>query len=257
MSGVPSDKPKQVILETDGDAIALAKTLVREARSGALATIEKGSGHPFASLASVATDVDGAPVVLVSRLSGHTTNLMAEGRCSLLLGQPGKGDPLAHPRITLIADAKQVARDSAEGARVRRRFLARHPKAQLYVDFPDFGFFRIAPARASLNGGFGRAYELTAGDLLTDLSGADELVALEEGAVAHMNDDHGEAVRLYATRLLKGPDAPWRCAGVDPDGMDLVAGDLALRLPFPERVTDGLALRKLLKRLADDARAVA
>jgi len=72
-----------------------------------------------------------------------------------------------------------------------------------------------------------------------------------------MNQDHADALRLYATRLLGGADAPWRCAGLDPDGLDLVAGDGALRLFFPEPATDGVSLRKVLKKLADEARAQA
>lgn len=257
MADVEKDKPKSVIRETDGDAILLAKTLIRAARVGSLATIEAASGHPFASMASVATDIDGTPLILTSRLSGHTANFAADARCSLLLGQPGKGDPLAHPRITLLAEARAIARDGEDQPRIRRRFLSRNPKAELYVDFPDFQFFRLELARASLNGGFARAYELTATDLLSDLSGAEEIVAIEEGAVSHMNEDHGDAVRLYATRLLSGPDAPWRVVGLDPEGLDLIAGDSALRLPFPARVATGSALRKTLKDLADQARAKA
>lgn len=249
------DKPKSVIRETDGEAILLAKSLIRTARFGSLATLEAATGHPFASLTSVATDIDGAPLILISKLSGHTGNVNVDRRCSLLLGQPGKGDPLAHPRITLIAQATPIARDGADQPRIRRRFLARNPKAELYVDFPDFQFFRIEPERASLNGGFGRAYELTASDLLADLAGAEEVAAIEEGAVAHMNADHAEALRLYATRLLNGADAVWRCAGLDPDGVDLIAGDAVLRLPFPTRVTNAAGLRKSLKELADQARA--
>ena len=30
----------------------------------------------------------------------------------LLLAQSGKGDPLAHPRLTVICEAQEIARDS-------------------------------------------------------------------------------------------------------------------------------------------------
>jgi putative heme iron utilization protein len=243
------------IRPTDDDARALAAFLIRTARAASLATLEAGTGHPFASLVSVATDLDGAPLILISRLSGHAANLAADARCSLLVARPGKGDPLAHPRLTLMAAARAIERASDEGVRVRRRFLARHPKAELYVDFADFAFHRLEPARASLNGGFARAYALEAADLLTGLAGAEDLVAAEEGAVAHMNADHGDALRLYATRLLGAEEGPWRCIGLDPDGLDLAAGDAVLRLPFPERAADGGALRRVLKTLADEARA--
>ncbi|WP_342359473.1 HugZ family protein [Terrarubrum flagellatum] len=249
------EEPKgSVLRETDESARQLAKNLIRTARFGSLATIDAQQGGPFASLTSVATDCDGAPLILVSRLSGHTGNLLGDARCSLLLGQPGKGDPLAHPRVSLVARAAVVSREGEEGARVRRRFLARHPKSELYVDFPDFLFFRLAPERASLNGGFGRAYELAPADLLTDLAGAEDLVEAEAGAVAHMNEDHAQALGLYATRLLNGPEAPWRCVGIDPEGLDLSAGDLTLRLAFPARVATAGELRKMLVDLAGQAR---
>ncbi len=245
------------IRPTDDDARLMAKTLLRGTRTGALATLEATSGHPFASLTTVATDADGTPLILVSRLSGHTANILADPRASLLLSRSGKGDPLAHPRITLIARGRAVDRGSRDGERVKGRFLARHPKAALYADFPDFGFFALGLERASLNGGFGKAYELTAADLLTDLSGAAELVEAEAGAVAHMNADHADAVRLYATKLLGAPDGAWQITGIDPDGADLAADDLVERLVFPEPVTSAAALRQTLVDLAKRARAAA
>ncbi|WP_332694847.1 HugZ family pyridoxamine 5'-phosphate oxidase [Bosea sp. (in: a-proteobacteria)] len=244
------------IRPTDATARGLAKTLVRSARSAALATLTR-EGHPFASLASLATDIDGTPLILISALSGHTGNLEADPRASLLVAPGGKGDPLAHPRITLLARAQKVERDSEDGRRIRRRFLARQPKASLYADFPDFSFFALKLERASLNGGFGRAYELDANDLLSDCSQAKALIEAEEGAVEHMNADHADAVRLYATALLGARDGAWRISGLDPDGCDLALGDKVLRLSFDEPVTSPDALRKTLVGLAGKARAAA
>ena len=138
---------------------------------------------------------------------------------------------------------------------MRRRFLARHPKSELYAGFGDFSFWRMTVASAHLNGGFARAADLTAQDVLTDLSGADEMIAAEEGAVAHMNSDHAEATRLYATKLLGEDDGPWRISGLDPDGADLTAGDRTARLPFPQRVTSAAAMREALVAFAKEARA--
>ena len=108
---------------------------------------------------------------------------------------------------------------------------------------------------AHLNGGFARAADLKAADVMTDISGAEDLIDAEEGAVAHMNDDHAEAVRLYATKLLGAEDGPWRLTGLDPDGLDLARGDATLRLPFPQRVTNAEQLRKVVVELAAKARA--
>ncbi len=92
--------------------------------------------------------------------------------------------------------------------------------------------------------------------MLTDIAGADELIEAEEGAIAHMNADHAEACRLYATKLLGAPDGDWACVGIDPEGLELQQGGAALRLLFPQRVTGPGPLRAMLKQLADKARAL-
>jgi putative heme iron utilization protein len=252
-SPAAQEKREDPIRPTDDAARALAKTLLRGARFGSLATLGR-DGHPSASLVSLATDSDGTPLILVSALSSHTGNLEADPRCSLLLAPGGKGDPLAHARITLRLQARRIAREGAEGERIRRRFLARQPKAALYVDFGDFSFFALDLQAASLNGGFGKAYELLPGDLLSDAAAARAITAMEEGAVEHMNADHADAIRAYATGLLKAPDGDWRLTGLDPDGADLARGDAVLRLPFPAPVTDAASMRRTLVELAAAAR---
>ena len=159
------------------------------------------------------------------------------------------------PRLTLIGSFIRVARDHGDEARVRRRFLARHPKSELYAGFGDFSFWRLDAVSAHLNGGFARAADLKAADVLTDISGAENLMEAEAGAVAHMNDDHADALRLYATKLLGAEDGPWRLTGLDPDGLDLARGDATVRLPFAERVTTAEQLRNVVVDLARRARA--
>ncbi len=239
----------------DFDAAAVAKQLLRTARAGALATIDRNTGHPFASLVNVANDVDGSPLILISRLSTHTANLEKDTRASLLLTTAGRGDPLAHPRLTLLGDFVQVPRTDQDEPRLRRRFLARHPKSAIYADFADFSFWRLAVVSAHLNAGFARAADLKAGDVMTDIAGADALTEAEASAVSHMNADHADAVRLYATKLLGAEDGPWRLAGLDPEGLDLALNDATLRLPFPRRVATAEELRKAVVELAAAARS--
>lgn len=248
------EKGKSVIRPTDDQARLLAKGLIRSARFGALAAIEAETGHPLASRVSVATDLDGTPVVLTSTLSGHTRAIEKTAACSLLLGEPGKGDPLAHPRITLFCNAARVERNSESHTRLRRRYLARHPKAELYVDFSDFAFFRLEFERASLNGGFGKAFELVREDLALDIPDPEPWSVMEEGAVAHMNKDHKEAIKLYAETLCKAGDGHWRLACLDPEGLDLVAGDRTERLWFEQTLADPAELRPVLVALALQAR---
>ena len=103
--------------------------------------------------------------------------------------------------------------------------------------------------------GFGRIVDLSPADLLTDLSGAETMVDAEIGAVEHMNADHADTCRLYATKLLGAADGDWRCVGCDPEGLELQLERTALRLPFPQRVRAPGVLRQMLKQLADEARA--
>ncbi|HEX8665904.1 MAG TPA: DUF2470 domain-containing protein [Beijerinckiaceae bacterium] len=234
----------------DFDAVGIAKDLLRSIRAGALATLDRAGGFPFASLVTVATDYDGSPLLLMSRLSAHTRNLEADARASILLAQGGKGDPLAHPRLTVIGRAERTTDE-----RVARRFLARHPKAALYAGFGDFSFWRLAVEAAHLNGGFARARDLAAGEVLTDLAGAEELLEVEPSAVKHMNQDHREALALYAERLAGALKGAWRATGLDPEGLDLMAGDRAVRVPFGRRLTGAGELRRHLKEMADEARA--
>ncbi|MEJ2623984.1 MAG: DUF2470 domain-containing protein, partial [Pseudolabrys sp.] len=195
------------------------------------------------------------PLILVSRLATHTANLEVDPRASLLLPEMGKGDALAHPRLTVLGSMVRIAHGSAAEPAIRDRFLARHPKSELYAGFADFAFWRMEVVSAHLNGGFARAADLSVADVLSDLADAQALVDVEADAIAHMNADDADALRLYATKLMGAPDGNWSCIGVSPDGIELQHGQSALWLAFPERVTDPGQLRHMLKQLADEARA--
>jgi putative heme iron utilization protein len=236
----------------DFDPSRLARSLLRRSRQGALATLMAGSGDPYCSLVNVASHADASPILLISRLALHTKNILGDNRVSLMLDERAAGDPLEGARIMLAGRAEEADPDQA--GILRRRYLNAHPSAEVFVDFKDFSFFRIVPAGAHLVAGFGRIIDLTPGQFLTDIGDAGELLEAEQGAVEHMNADHREAMKLYATRLLGADSADWACTGCDPDGMDMQAGTTVLRLDFPERVTNGTALRKMLVRLADEAR---
>jgi putative heme iron utilization protein len=137
---------------------------------------------------------------------------------------------------------------------LRRRYLNVHPSAEVFVNFKDFSFFGIRPTAAHLVAGFGRIVNLKPEQFLTDISDAEALIEAEQGAIDHMNADHRDAMNLYATRLLGAEPAEWICTGCDPDGIDLEGGSTTLRLDFPERVTGPGELRKMLVRLAGEAR---
>jgi putative heme iron utilization protein len=237
----------------DFDAGRLARSLLRRSRQGALATLMAGSGDPYCSLVNIASHPDGSPILLISRLALHTRNILADARVSLMLDERAEGDPLEGARIMLAGRAEEAGAD--ELAIVRRRYLNAHPSAEAFVDFKDFAFFRIRPSGTHLVAGFGRIVDLRPERFLTDISDAAALLEAEQDAVDHMNADHRDATRLYATRLLGAEALDWLCTGCDPGGLDLQAGSKTLRLDFPERVTGPGELRKMLVRLAGEARA--
>ncbi|WP_316229323.1 HugZ family protein [Bradyrhizobium sp. SZCCHNR1070] len=231
----------------------LAKSLLRRSRQGALATLMVDSGDPYCSLVNVASSPDGSPILLISRLAVHTKNVLADPRVSLMLDERASGDPLEGARIMLLGRAEQVGAEQRDT--LRRRYLNAHPSAENYADFADFSFFLIRPSGLHLVAGFGRILDLKPAQFLTDTSDAAGLLEAEQGAVDHMNADHREALSLYATRLLGAEQADWCCTGCDPEGLDLAADGKVLRLDFPERVTSPGELRKMLVRLAEEARA--
>jgi putative heme iron utilization protein len=234
------------------DAKLTAKTLLREGRGGALATLMAGSGDPYCSLVNVATTAAGAPILLLSQLAVHTRNIVSDARVSLMLDERKPGDPLEGARV-MLSGAAAVTEDPE----ARRRYLARHPDAEMYADFKDFAFYAMTLKSAHLVAGFGRIVDLTPADLLTDIAGAEAMLAAEPEAIAHMNADHADACRLYAVKLLGAPDGDWRCVGCDPEGLDLQCDRSARRLTFPQRVGSPGALRQVLKQMADAARAAA
>jgi heme iron utilization protein len=239
----------------DFDAARLARSLLRRSRQGALATLMAGSGDPYCSLVNVASDADGAPILLISRLALHTRNILADARVSLMLDERAQGDPLEGSRIMLAGRAEEASGDAA--AILRRRYLNAHPSLEVFVNFKDFFFFRILPLAAHLVAGFGRIVDLRPQQFLTDISDAAPLLEAEQGAIDHMNADHREALNLYATKLLGAEPADWRCTGCDPDGIDMQAATTTLRLDFPRRIATPAALRQVLNELADQARAAA
>jgi heme iron utilization protein len=142
------------------DHAGMIRELIEGATHATLGTLD-ASGAPFTSLVALARDADLSPIIITSHLSSHTGHLESDGRVSLLISAIGKGDPLAHPRLTLTGRATAARPGEAAYDHLRKVYLAQNPKAQLYVDLPGFWFWRIAPERVFLNGGFGKAWSGT------------------------------------------------------------------------------------------------
>ena len=216
------------------DLPRLVRELVRGRDRAALATALPGpaseAGWPYASLVLVAVDHDLAPILLLSDLADHSKAMAADDRVSLLFdGTVGLDQPLTGPRVSLLGRAHRT-----DDARLKGRFLARHPDAELYAGFADFKFYRVAVERAHLVGGFGKIRWLSASELMPAAAkpSLSAFAVAEDEIVGHMNADHADAVQLYATRLLGLPVGDWKMTGIDAEGLDLRFGGMVARLAF-------------------------
>ena len=161
-----TEKSQSTIRQTDDAARALARELIGTARHAALAVLDETQA-PSVTRIAFGLGPDGMLMSLVSDLAAHTKRLKAHPRCGLLVGDPpDKGDPLAFARLSIAAEVRFLSRDDPNHATRREAWLKTHPKAALYIDFGDFNFVQFTPLHADLNGGFGKAYQLTKDDLL-------------------------------------------------------------------------------------------
>lgn len=134
------------------DLVLRARTLVREGRHAVLSTLAE-DGTPFGSLVAYAYDEGLAPHLFVSRLAEHTKNLARDARASLLVQDTREGDPLAGARATLIGTFEKAL--DAEREALVSGFVARHPEAAVYANFPDFSVYRMHVRTVRIIEGFG------------------------------------------------------------------------------------------------------
>ena len=202
--------------ETDSfSPVETSRRLLRQARTAALSTLARRTGHPFGSMVSIACEPDGTPILLMSTLAAHSRNLAEDPRASLLVEDRTLGDPQQGARVTVVGRVEKIAEPGAAA----RRYLARLPEAGLYAGFGDFAFFRLIVDDAHLVAGFGRAMRVRGEDLLLDLADAAPLVAAEPEILARLAAD---PVRVAAwARRLGWPPGDWRVIGLDPEGMDV------------------------------------
>jgi len=234
-----------------------ARTLAHLGHTGTLATLSRRHpGHPFASVMPYALDDAGRPLFLISAMAMHTQNLEADPRASLLVTQPGwDGDPLAAGRLTLMGDARRVP--DADAAAARDRYLARHERARYWVDFEDFGFWRLEVADLYFVGGFAAMDWVTAADYAA--ARPDPLADAAPGIVEHMNRDHADALLEYARHFARESADEATMVAVDRLGfkLRLRGGERlsSVRIAFPREVTSAAQSREMLIAMLKEARA--
>ncbi len=219
------------------------------------------NNFPYSTFTLTAFDYNISPLVLLSNLSEHTTNVLNNNLVSLMLCEEQKlyqhfpkfknnpfnyEDPMSRPRVTLIGKLQMTKRFN-----VKDRFLLRHPTSKLYSGFSDMNFYRLDIVGAHLVGGFASVKWFTKNDLICgEYSNFEKL---ETDIISHMNDCHQESINLYVSKLLKvkisNSKEKWKIVGIDPDGFDLRKKERTLRYCFDKSIKDAKQLRGVFIKL--------
>ncbi|MEE2034004.1 HugZ family pyridoxamine 5'-phosphate oxidase, partial [Rhodococcus chondri] len=221
--GAPGDAPTvpppltEVVNASRPSAAEEARTVAASTNMGTLATLTK-DGDPWASFVTYGL-LGGSPVLCVSRMAEHGRNLELDPRASIAIVAPGvPSDPLASTRITLSGYVERPVGD--ELAAAREAHLAAVPAARIYIDFSDFSVWVLRVQRVRWVGGYGRMDSATAEAYAEALP--DPITPTAGGAIAHLNDDHADALLAMTQKLGGFPDATAAtCVGADRYGLDL------------------------------------
>lgn len=236
-----------------------ARTLLFGGRTGTLCTIAKEpAGYPYGSFVTYAMD-EADPVFLISALAEHTRNLKGDPRASLLVAETGEADPLANGRVTLVGEVRPLDA-GAERDAARQSYLATHPNAAYYVDYGDFGFWRLEVASIRYIGGYGRMSWV---DLADYRSARPDPIAPHARAILdHVNADHAEAMVSWCRAFTKAHDATAAVmTAVDRLGFEMSVttgrGRRPVRLPFSAPIATPEDARREMVAIARRARETA
>ena len=256
-----------------------ARQLIRSASKGYFSSefnpknfknIKTGFSNSFSysTFTMVAFDYDLSPILLLSNLSEHTTNILNNQDVSLMLCEEQKmyqffpkfenkipsidyEDPMSRPRITLIGRIKKT-----NDIHIKKRFLSRHPASKLYSNFGDMNFYKINIKSAHLIGGFAQVKWFKKLELFSEHF--KNFKESELGIIEHMNSHHQQSINLYVKNLMKDMikvknKLNWKIAGIDPDGFDIRNKDFLFRFPFERFINDAKKLRGIFVKLHKDA----
>jgi heme iron utilization protein len=234
------------------------RTLVSLHAIATLSTLSrKRAGYPFGSLMPYALDAAGRPLFLISSMAMHTQNLKADPRASLFVGEAADGDPLGAARATLIGDVVPVP--EAEVGAARASYLARHENSRSWVDFEDFGFYRLQPVDIYYVGGFGVMGWVAAAEY--EVAQPDPLAESAAGILSHINHDHVPAMLVLARRYAGIEAQEAAMTAVDRLGFFLklktAGGMKGVRINYPHEVRSSQETRQALVEMVRAAEPAA
>lgn len=227
-----------------------------------LCTISKKiEGWPFGSISPYAMTSAGEPVILIGEIAEHTRNLRADARASLIVQDSNAiTDPQAGARATLVGYAMPVPEPYLEDA--SRRYLQLFPNSASFFDAHDFTLFQIKVSKVRFIGGFGEIYWLDRQELIAEPTDStiDPIAVHAEMICNHMNEDHSDALRLYAAAFADTQAESSRMISVDSKGFDMIAlaggAHKHLRLDFSSPVTTAEDVRAVMVEMVRRARQI-
>ena len=221
-----------------------ARQLLRGHYYGALCTLSKKfNGHPFGSITPYLVDHDGSLLILISTLAEHTKNIQYDPRVSLITHNQNDSHIQTQGRITVVGTAYIVEDKHQAGTRYLRYF----PEAAGYFAMHDFSFYRIVPQALRFIGGFGKIHWVEADSYLVPPY---LLIGQEDDVIAHMNADHGDALRRYCQHFHQCEVLDVEMLGIDCDGMDVRADGKIRHFDFAEVVLDAQQARHALVEMS-------
>lgn len=150
----------------------LLSGLLRAQEVAALATLRQG--EPFVSMVPYALLADGALVLHVSRLAGHTRDMERHAGVSLLVMAQRAPDvpPQGLARVTLQGEAGFRPPGTERHDEARAAYLARFPDSEPMFGFADFSLVLVLPRAVRVVGGFAQAWSITGADYAALMSQA-------------------------------------------------------------------------------------
>jgi putative heme iron utilization protein len=161
------DEPKPA---KERSAIRAAE-LVRRCQVAALGTVRGGA--PAVSMVPYALVAEPfAFVVLVSSLSAHTREMLADANVGLMVMEPESGAQAPHAlaRVSMRGRAEPVALNGPRHDAARAAYSARFPDMVGLFELGDFALFAIVPAEVRVITGFAQAATISAESLAEILS---------------------------------------------------------------------------------------
>ena len=234
-----------------------ARIMLRQEHSGVLSTLSVNqAGYPFGSIIPYMINSRGQVIIYASDIAQHSKNMQADPRVSLCVHDATVDDSQASGRVTILGDAQVDVVSEYDIA----RYYALFPKAVAYKEAHDFRFYAITPTRVRYIGGFGKIFWFEKDEWLGEYVSLDDV---ESGAIAHMHDDHLDAIAAIMAAALTAAGKEktvqslqsHRLISIFHDGVHVSDGKQLHFVPFESSLTASDELRSAMVALTKSARA--